>query len=84
MNDPVSVLFVPRTKNGELITKLREVENKMAEITGDRFKLVERAGRMVKVRLPALTHGLVRTAAEMTAGYARVETRAMEIASEGV
>ena len=46
--DPVSVLFVPRTPNGELITRLREAEANITKVTGDKIKLVEKTGRMIK------------------------------------
>ena len=44
----VSVLFVPRTKNGELTTRLRLVEEEISAITGDRIKMVEKAGKKLK------------------------------------
>ena len=43
-----SVLFVPRTKGGELARRLRNEEEKMAEITGYRVKIVEKSGSQVR------------------------------------
>ena len=42
-----AVLFVPRTKGGVLATRLREAEEKLAEITGYKVKVVERGGKMI-------------------------------------
>ena len=39
-----AVIFVQETENGELINKLRETEEKLAETSGYRVKLVERCG----------------------------------------
>ena len=44
----ISVLFVPRTENGELARRLRQAEEEMSAITGDKIKIVERAGRKLK------------------------------------
>ena len=43
-----SVLFVPRTENGELKRRLQIAEEEISAITGDRIKMVERAGRKLK------------------------------------
>ena len=43
-----SLLFVPRTKGGELAKRLRTEEDTLAKITGYRVKIVERGGTMVK------------------------------------
>ena len=50
----VSVLFVPRTDNGELAARLRKAEEEISVITGDRLKIVERAGKNMA---HASTHG---------------------------
>ena len=42
-----AVMFVPRTKGGVLATRLREAEEKLAEITGYKVKVVERGGMMI-------------------------------------
>ena len=47
-DSPLTVLFVPKTKGGELARRLRLAENEIAKITGDRIKIVERAGVMIK------------------------------------
>ena len=47
-NTPITVLFVPRTVGGELARKLRQAEEEIEKITGDRIKIVERAGTMLK------------------------------------
>ena len=44
----ISVLFVPRTDNGELAARLRRAEEEVSVITGDRIKIVERAGKKLK------------------------------------
>ena len=45
---PLTVLFVPRTPYGELARKLRLAEEAIEKITGDRIKIVEKAGTMLK------------------------------------
>ena len=40
-----SVIFIPHTRDSRLATLLRERESKLVETTGDRVKIVERAGR---------------------------------------
>ena len=50
----LTVLFVPRTIGGGLAKKLREADKAISELTGDKIKIVERAG--VKLR-----HLLVRS-----------------------
>ena len=45
---PVSVMFCPPTPQGELAKRLREADKKLAEVTKDEVKIVERAG--VKLR----------------------------------
>ena len=47
-NTPVTVLFCPRTPNGELAIRLRKAEMEIEVITGDKIKIVERAGIMIK------------------------------------
>ena len=39
-----AVLFVPRTERGELLSRLKEEEAKLTDITGYRVKLVESSG----------------------------------------
>ena len=46
-----SILFVPRTNRGELLTRLRLGENKLAELLGSRVKLVERGGLKLSATL---------------------------------
>ena len=48
---PATVFFVPRTPNGELATLLREAEQDIAKLTGDRIKIVEKSGKMIKSNL---------------------------------
>ena len=43
-----SILFVPRTKGGELAARLRKEEETLGKMTGYRVKVVERSGKMVK------------------------------------
>ena len=43
-----SVIFVPHTKESNLARELRDKEMKLQEITGDRIKIVERAGRKLE------------------------------------
>ena len=45
---PITVLFVEKTPGGELAKRLREAEAEVEKITGDRIKIVERAGVMLK------------------------------------
>ena len=44
----VSVLFCPQTPGGQLAKNLQKVENRIAKIIGERIKIVERGGRMIK------------------------------------
>ena len=46
--EPNSLLFVDRTKDGSLITKLRTVEGRLQEALGSKIKLVEKVGNAVK------------------------------------
>ena len=46
-----AVMFVPRTKNGELARKLREKEMELGKLTGFRLKIVERAGTSIEKML---------------------------------
>ena len=46
--NPVAILFVPRTPGGELITNLRAKEETLTELTGRKTKLVEKAGLSLK------------------------------------
>ena len=48
---PATVLFVPRTPAGELARRLREAEMKISNLTGDRIKIVEKAGLKVESRI---------------------------------
>ena len=45
---PVTVLFIPKTPGGDLARKLRLAEEEIEKITGDKIKIVERAGIMLK------------------------------------
>ena len=45
---PIAVLFVPKTPGGELAKRLKTVENDLEKMTGERVKIVERAGIMIK------------------------------------
>ena len=47
-NSPISVLFVPKTPGGELARRLRQAETELEALTGDKVKIVEKAGTMVK------------------------------------
>ena len=44
----VTVLFVPRTPGGELASRLRKAEEELSVITGDKIKIVEKTGVMMK------------------------------------
>ena len=41
-------MFVPRTPGGELVTRLRQAEEEISRVVGNRIKLVERSGMMLK------------------------------------
>ena len=43
-----SVIFVPHTRGSELAKNLREKEEKLQDVTGDRVKIVEKAGRKLE------------------------------------
>ena len=43
-----TVLFVPQTPGGELANRLREAEKQLAELTGEKVKIVEKGGRTLK------------------------------------
>ena len=43
-----SPLFIPASKGGQLASKLKEEDNKLGEITGWKFKVIERGGIMLK------------------------------------
>ena len=45
---PITVLFVPKTPGGEFAKRLKEAESEIEKITGDRIKIVERAGVTVR------------------------------------
>ena len=47
-SNPITVLFVPKTPGGELARRLKEAEAEIEKITGDRVKVVEKAGVMLK------------------------------------
>ena len=47
-NETKSILFVPRTKGGELAKRLRKEEEVLAQVTGYKVKIVERSGKMLK------------------------------------
>ena len=44
----VSVLFCPQTPGGQLAKRLQRVENRIAKIVGERIKVVECGGKMIK------------------------------------
>ena len=44
----VSVLFIPKTHGGELAMRLRQAEEEVSALTGDKVKIVERSGVMLK------------------------------------
>ena len=46
--EPVTVMFIPRTTNGELSTLLRNAEKEISAVTGDTVKFVEKAGKMLQ------------------------------------
>ena len=48
---PVSVMFCPQTPQGELAKRLREADKKLAEVTKDEVKIVERAGTKLRFLL---------------------------------
>ena len=48
----LTVMFVPKTVGGKLAKELRDVDNKLSEITEDRVKIVERSG----IKLRSLFH----------------------------
>ena len=43
-----TVMFVPRTPGGELIARLKMAEEELGLVLGDKVKLVERTGKMLK------------------------------------
>ena len=43
-----SVIFIPHTKGSELATQLRDRETRLQEVTGDKVKITERAGRKLE------------------------------------
>ena len=43
-----SIIFIPHTKDSSLAKVLRERETKIQEVTGDRIKIVERAGKKLE------------------------------------
>ena len=51
LKDPKALVFIDRTKDGELIRRLRKTEQEMEEAIGERIKLVEKAGNPVKHQL---------------------------------
>ena len=44
----VTVLFVSQTPGGSLAKQLQKVEEKIAKLTNEKVRMVERAGRTVK------------------------------------
>ena len=53
---PIAVMFIPRTEAGELISAMREVENKIQDaypMKTRRLKLVEEGGLMIRNLLRA-------------------------------
>ena len=49
-------MFVPRTSGGELIARLRQAEEELSLVLGDKVKLVERTGKMLKRMLNTTNH----------------------------
>ena len=45
----VTVLFVSQTPGGSLAKQLQKVEEKIAKLTNERVRMVERAGRIVRL-----------------------------------
>ena len=43
-----TVMFVPRTRNGELVKRLKLVDTKLSDIMHDKLKFVERAGMKLR------------------------------------
>ena len=52
----VTVLFVPQTPGGELSKRLQRAEEKISKLTGEKIRMVERAGRTVKQLLHRSNH----------------------------
>ena len=50
-NDPVAVLFIPRTWNGELAKRLREDERYLKNMMKEGIKIVEKPGTSLKNKL---------------------------------
>ena len=44
----MTVLFIPRTQNGELARRMRQAETDLEKLTGFKVKIVEKAGTMIK------------------------------------
>ena len=44
----LTVFFVPKTKNGELASRLRQAEEDLSKLSKHRVKIVEKAGRSLK------------------------------------
>ena len=42
--EPMCVLFIQRTQGGDLIKRMRKVENRISGMAGDSVRIVERAG----------------------------------------
>ena len=47
-NEVKSVLFIPHTRDSGLASIIRERENKLFEVTGDKVKVVEKAGQKLE------------------------------------
>ena len=47
-NDPNSLIFIDRTKDGELTRRLRKIETDLQRTLGDKIKIVEKAGDPLK------------------------------------
>ena len=45
---PVTVLFVPQTPHGALAGKLKEQEIELTKLSGEKVKIVERSGSIIK------------------------------------
>ena len=49
--EPISLLFIPRTVNGRLATRLRRKEEELQKTLGMKVKMVERGGDMLRSML---------------------------------
>ena len=52
----ITVLFVPQTPGGELSKRLQRAEEKISKLTGEKVRMVEKAGRTVRQMLHKSNH----------------------------